>query len=529
MVERQAFLATFLGSKQETKFNITKMDKVGLIKLFAMTLLRKLTGAHSKLPQKIKSHSLRVKQESENTVDVFKHMKRRKKMKQKLKKGMAIFLAIVLLQLAVITPVKAYEIGEYAKLENYGYYACMSKNGNNVEIEQMMYHDGRKNYPSYFYTYPKGVTYQKRKTIRQGVLDDDNLRRIILAGYPYHSYSELGCYSEYPAYLATQLCILEYTQGEILSQYQALNNQGSQVETAIQRIKENIAKQSSLGQVPVFELVANTEWEDYHYDPNYIFKTMQIECVGHYPGIFTIHSEDSRIEFLNEANYPLNGIYPSQTWKIRLPKTVQETGIELSFEISTSHETDTMWLASSTENGEMFILTQGREETIKKTYTETIEAPKEPIPENPGEENNPEEESKNPSEENTKNPPEETQEPEEKPETKPEEKPEEKPNDSHQPNSENVNQNENNQQNNQQVNLVLQPNIPIQNTIKQENQTNITVQIAITPETLQKESEMVQTEKKEQTIVSPKINTSASKKIITAKQIKEKKLPRTGY
>ena len=85
-------------------------------------------------------------------------------MKNKLQKGMAIFLAIVLLQMVIIAPVKAYEIGEYASLSNYGYQACMSQNGNYIEIEQMMYASGEKNFPSYYYAYPKATTYQNRKT-----------------------------------------------------------------------------------------------------------------------------------------------------------------------------------------------------------------------------------------------------------------------------------------------------------------------------------------------------------------------------
>lgn len=442
-------------------------------------------------------------------------------MKNKLQKGMAIFLAIVLLQMVIIAPVKAYEIGEYASLSNYGYQACMSQNGNYIEIEQMMYASGEKNFPSYYYAYPKATTYQNRKTIRKGELADDYLRSIILAGYPYHSYQELGCYSEYPAYLATQLCILEYTQGEVLSNYQACDSNGYQVENAIQKIKENMANQIQPGQKPVFTVVADTDWEDYPYDPNYIVKTVHLACDGYYPETFNIQAEDSRVEILNENNYSNNQVYSNQTWKIRLPKTVEETGIELSLEISIDHYTDAMWLASSTENGEMFILTQDREETIKKTHTETIVKPEEPAPENPGTEDNSGEEKKDPPEDNV---PDEPQKPEEKPQDKEE---------NATTNNENTNQNENNNQNKQQVNLTFQPSIPIQNEIKQEMNLQVSVNPSIFFKGIEPKEEEEKTveSKPEQTtlVVQPKMKTSANKQVITASKINTKKLPRTGY
>lgn len=449
-------------------------------------------------------------------------------MKNKLQKGMALIIAVLFAIVAIMNPVEAYEVGEYAKLENFGYQSCMNWNGGYSQIEQMMYFDGNKNFPSYYYTYQGTPCYQNRKTIRQGELADDNLRKIILAGYPYHSYLELGCSSEYPAYLATQLCILEYTQGENLRDYQACNEQGYEVENAIRKIKENMANQYQIGQVPVFEIVEDSEWEDYPYDPNYICKTMHIQCMEYYPGVFSIQSEDTSVEILNEANYPLNSFYPDQTWRIRLPKNVQETGIEIKVDIHTSHNTDTMWLASSTENGEFFIITQDREEIVQKTYKETIEKVEEnTTPE--GEENKEEQdEKKEPTEEpKPDDKKEETQKPEENPSEK-----EEKPTTENTSNDGTTNQNENNNQNEQQVDIFVQPNITIHNEIKPENQTNVTVTLQVNPELFEKkqnENLFQNIEEQTQVTAQPPVKTSNNKKIITTNKISTKKLPRTGY
>lgn len=451
-------------------------------------------------------------------------------MKNKLQKGMALILTVLLASVTIMPPVKAYEVGEYAKLENFGYQSCMNWNGGYLEIEQMMFFDGNKNFPSYYYTYQGTPCYQNRKTIRQGELAEDNLRKIILAGYPYHSYLELGCSSEYPAYLATQLCILEYTQEENLGAYQACNAQGYEVENAIRKIKENMANQYQIGQVPIFEIVENSEWEDYPYDPNYIYKTMHIQCMEYYPGVFTVQAEDRSVEILNEANYPHNSFYPDQTWRIRLPKTVQETGLELKVDIRTTHDTDTMWLASSTENGEMFIITQDREEIVQKTYKETIEKVEEnTTPENPegGENKEDQSEKKEPTEEpKPDDKKEETQKPEENPSEK-----EEKPTTENTSNDGKINQNENNNQNEQQVDILVQPNITIQNEIKPNNQTNVMVTLQVNPEIFEKkqnENLFQNIEGQNQTTAQPRIRTSNANSVITASKINTKKLPRTG-
>lgn len=443
-------------------------------------------------------------------------------MKNKLQKTMAIVLAMLLTSIAMLSPVKAYEIGEYAELNNYGAQQCMYWNGDYAGIEQLMYYDGNKNFPAYYYTYNGIPKYYGRKTMRQGEVTDDNLRKIVLAGYPYHSYSELGCTSEYPAYMATQLCILEYTQGEILSNYQGCNTQGYQVETAIQKIKENLANQYQIGETPIFSIVADTEWQDYPYDPNYIFKEMHIQCdTPNYPRAFTIKTEDTAIEILDGENYPSDVFYPNNTWKIRIPKTAKETGMEIAIKAETTNEMDNMWYASSTENGETFVITQDREETKSESYTETIEKPEpeeKPTPENPGGEENKgdNEENKEPVEDNKptdKN--EDTQKPEEKP-------------------TEDNSQTENKPNTNPKVEFVFQPN----QTITNENQNNVTVQVQVNPEIVwnylqqEKKENDFQNEQEETTqsteIEQPKVVTS-NRKVITASKITMKKLPRTGY
>jgi len=518
-------------------------------------------------------------------------------MKNKLQKTVAIMLASIFCLLAGVAPVRAYEIGEYVRLENYGAQQCMSKNGIYLEISQLMHYNGTKSFPAYFYTYHGGYNYHGRKTIRQGEVDDDNLRKIILAGYPYHSYRDLGCTSEYAAYLATQLCILEYTQGEDLSSYTGCNSTGYQVENAIQKIKQNLASQYSIGETPIFSIMADTEWQDYPYDPNYIFKEMHIQCdTPSYPRAFTIQTaEDSQIEILDENNYPQTVFYAKEKWKMRVPKSVEETGMEIIIEAQTTNEMDNMWIVSSTENGELFILTQEREETRAETYTETIKKPEEnPIPQQPNEEENGEKEGEE-NETGTNPEPTENQKPEETETQKPieqttnnntneskNENSNQNENGNHNSNvstqtSENANQNHNNNQSEnqnqkeQKINLVFQPNLPITNEIKQENQTNVTVQLQVKPEIfwsflqqedkensflINKEQKEKQDEEKSEkkevaettiepkmetvqptAIVQPKIKQATSmsqtkfaqKKVMTASPIQTKKLPRTGY
>lgn len=216
--------------------------------------------------------------------------------------GISLVLAILLVvQFLCGGQVSAYQVGEYRTIIAGGYHPCMQVGNTSSSIVHYTYLGEDAYYPVYQMNYDQNAICHDITSIIQYEASDE-IRKILKAGYPFHSYSELGCTTAYPAYMATQLVLLEYTQGENLAEYRGWDEKGREVEIAIQKIKENLSYDQNLGQIPELYFQEESNWEVYEYDPNYYVKTMKIDST-HSDVIFqVIVPEGKGIRILDQSN-----------------------------------------------------------------------------------------------------------------------------------------------------------------------------------------------------------------------------------
>lgn len=412
-----------------------------------------------------------------NIEDVFKQLKKEefKMMNHKKKKWMIALLAIFIFtqtMSGIGGKAEAFSPGDYLTIHSGGSYSCMYWGITFSAIEHFTYLGEDAYYPAYRLSFDGNPFYRDRSTILQGEVQEEELRRIVQAGYPYHSYSDLGCTDAYPAYMATQLLILEYTQGEDLSLYRPCDERGREVEIAIQNIRKNREIQEDLPERPQINFVAETDWEIYEYDPNYYVKSMYFECdQPNFNQMITITDElGNGTRVLDETNFDRQTFLPYERWKILIPVGEEEKEVSLLAEVTT--QTYPMFLARSTENGEEFLLTQNPMETIQERYYEKANS----IEENPQIPTNGEKDEEN--EQNKGEDPDENQEPDGSNEKEDTEKEEQNGNVNEMTNqnqNENINKNENqseNRNNNENTNQNINENQSEANSTSQSISQN---------------------------------------------------------
>jgi len=206
-------------------------------------------------------------------------MRKNEKRKKKIFTILMIIILISNILFGIKNEVQAYELGDHITILTAGSMTCLLDTQTNeyVSVEYMNYQGEDGGYPAYHITDDGNPIYQDRISIYQGLNANEEIRKILYAGYPYHSYSDLGCTEAYQAYLATQLVILEYTQGEDLSKYTATNERGEEALVAIQKIKQNLANQGNLNSRPEIYFYIETNWETYENNENYMVKKMQVQ------------------------------------------------------------------------------------------------------------------------------------------------------------------------------------------------------------------------------------------------------------
>ena len=181
----------------------------------------------------------------------------------------------------------------------------------------------------------------------KGQLEEENILKTILAGFPTKTYQELGCSDEYEAYAATQIAV--YTALNSLKVYSAKdgNALGKKIIQVSDEILEN-AKSVNKKEEKMGEIVSDfSDWEEDKIDKNYISKKHKVlddefSQTNTYKVSIESNSNDlpNGIKIVDENNQEKDTFSSNEIFKVMIPieqaKSVGEYKINVQTKIETN-------------------------------------------------------------------------------------------------------------------------------------------------------------------------------------------------
>lgn len=197
----------------------------------------------------------------------------------KIKSILIVFLIVITIFTSNISLARIGTTGVILYTKN-DYTGLIKYNGENIELQYTVHKYNGKEYPAYSQDYK---VYGGAITYTVDIIDeiiDLNLWRIVINGYPYKSYTELGCSSSEEAYLATKLAIYNYLYNCKIEEFEVSNDMGQKVIDTMQYIM-NLAQNSTAKKIlPRIEVLSGTndEWKlDIETDCLYKVYKVQLE------------------------------------------------------------------------------------------------------------------------------------------------------------------------------------------------------------------------------------------------------------
>ena len=168
---------------------------------------------------------------------------------------------------------------EQANLYNKGTYTnLLKKDGRNIRISYVVYVHNGKEYPAYCLDKTKtGVGDTENYSVKlEGILQDVNVWKAIINGYPYKTVSELGCESEIEAFAATKMAVYAVLYNYSVDQFSGIGEEGTRAWNALKQILENVKNSKETQISSSLEIKEeNQEWE-LTKDTKHIEKTYQV-------------------------------------------------------------------------------------------------------------------------------------------------------------------------------------------------------------------------------------------------------------
>ena len=196
----------------------------------------------------------------------------------------------------------------------------------------------------------KGIGEEKYSQEIKNQLDNENIWKTILAGFPYKTYQELGCSDEYEAYAATQIAV--YTALDSMKVYKAKDGDslGEKIIQVADKILEG-AKSVNLKEEKMGEITTDfSDWEEDEIDKNYISKKHKVlddtlSQTNTYKVSIEGNSNDlpSGIKIVDENNQEKDTFSSNEIFKVMIPmEQAKEIG-EYKLNVQTKIETNKVY------------------------------------------------------------------------------------------------------------------------------------------------------------------------------------------
>ena len=212
-----------------------------------------------------------------------------------------------------------YASGDCGKLLKY--------KGIEVIVKYVEYQNDGVSYPAYCLDKTKpGVDENSPYTVSiQDMINDVELWKIIINGYPYKSIEQLGVANKEEAFTATKQAIYCYIHGNNPDDYSPIGDAGNRTLNALKNILTNAqnSTETKISNTITINRVSE-KWEQDSIDKNYVSKIYSIKKEGQIKDYkINIENEDGTqlggIKITDEKNNEKNTFNPNEKFKILIP------------------------------------------------------------------------------------------------------------------------------------------------------------------------------------------------------------------
>ena len=199
--------------------------------------------------------------------------------------------------------------------------------GIDVIVYYVEYQNEGVSYPAYCLDKTKaGVDVNKPYTVSiQDMINDVELWKIIINGYPYKSIEQLGVANKEEAFTATKQAIYCYIHGNNPADYSPIGEAGNRTLNALKNILANAQNSTETKISNTITINRNSEkWEQDSIDKNYVSKTYSILKEGQIKDYkISIENENGAelggIKITDEKNNEKNNFNADENFKILIP------------------------------------------------------------------------------------------------------------------------------------------------------------------------------------------------------------------
>lgn len=260
---------------------------------------------------------------------------------KKVLKIVVIIITIMAINILIFINVSRAITGERYKLQAIGESVTLLKyKGEPITAFYVGYAGKLYNYPAYCLDKSKKfITNELSYTVTEkGEIDEIELWRYIVNGYPYKNLSELGCKERDEAYVATQQAIYCYIYGQKIEDYEPIGEAG---ERTIQAMKNIIKNAQSSEETPSSQAIKiekkSEQFKEDNIDKNFVSKTYQVTSslpMKNYKVKVETEEADKKINFkITDINNKIKTEFEgNENFKILIP--IEENKEEINFKIT---------------------------------------------------------------------------------------------------------------------------------------------------------------------------------------------------
>ncbi len=264
-----------------------------------------------------------------------------------------------------------------------------------VKTAHAVYSQNGNEYPAYCLNVELqgvGDKIAEYDTTNQGKLTDVGLWRVIINGYPYKTFEELGVQSEDEAYTATKQSIYCYIYNRTPDSYSGVDEAGERTVNAMRKILENAQNSTEQIGEQNANIIADKQWKE---DEKYITKTYQIKSntnISKYN--VKLENAPKGTIISNSKNEQKQEFSSKEVFKISIPlESLKESG-SFKIKVKTQMETKPIFYGKAPSSDyQDYALTAFSYEDIQIEKTEQYEKKEEPPKEQPPKEEPPKEET----------------------------------------------------------------------------------------------------------------------------------------
>ena len=272
-----------------------------------------------------------------------------------MKKTIKIVLIILLLLIMncgiLVNAVQAVE-GEQIKIYTKGYFPrIIRNNGIIIKTAHAVYEKDGKEYPVYCLNrelHGVGEYIATYDVTDQGKITDLGLWRVIINGYPYKTIEQLGVANEGEAYMATKQSIYCYIYNTGTEGYSAIDEAGSRVINAMNKILENAKNSTESFEDQGIEILKDEKWQVDNLETQYVSKQYELKSKINISK-FTVNlvNQVKGSKITNLENQEKNEFSSNEKFKILIPIINLEESGEFGVKIQTEMETKPIFFGKS--------------------------------------------------------------------------------------------------------------------------------------------------------------------------------------